>query len=101
MFVCTSELERVVQLAAADEHGADLGQLAGVAGQAVRLGVDGEELRRRQRLGEDVHPGVIRRGPDGVGDLVHVGSRRRDPEEHPATAGPARIDVDPAMRRRP
>ena len=41
-------LPAVVQLAAADEHGADLGQLAGVAGQPVRLGVDDEELGVRR-----------------------------------------------------
>jgi hypothetical protein len=35
-------LPALVQLAAAHEHGAHLGQLAGVAGQPVRLGVDDE-----------------------------------------------------------
>ena len=37
-------LPALVQLAAADEHGADLGQLAGLAGEPVGLGVDDEEL---------------------------------------------------------
>ena len=34
----------VVQLAAADQHRADLGQLAALAREPVGLGVDGEEL---------------------------------------------------------
>jgi hypothetical protein len=37
-------VECLVQLASTHQHGADLGQLAEVAGQAVGLGVDGEEL---------------------------------------------------------
>jgi hypothetical protein len=45
-------LPAVVQLAAADEHGADLGQLARVARQPVGLGVDDEELRAVQGRGE-------------------------------------------------
>ncbi len=44
----------VVELAAADEHGADLGDLAGVAAEPVRLGVDDEELSRRERFVEQV-----------------------------------------------
>jgi hypothetical protein len=43
-------LPPVVQLAAADEHRADLGQLAGIAPEAIRLGVDDDELGARQRL---------------------------------------------------
>ena len=38
-----------------DEHGAHLGELAGVAGQPVRLGVDDEELRGGDGLIE-IHP---------------------------------------------
>jgi len=48
-------LPAVVQLAAADEHGPDLRELAGLAAEPVGLGVDDEELRRGQRLGEQVH----------------------------------------------
>ena len=48
-------LPALVQLAPADEHGADLGQLAGVARQPVRLGVDDEELRGGDGLIE-IHP---------------------------------------------
>ena len=44
----------VVQLAAADQHRADLGQLARVAAEAVGLGVDDEELGGRDRLLEQV-----------------------------------------------
>jgi hypothetical protein len=47
--------EAVVQLAAADEHGADLGELAAIAGVAVRLGVDDEELGAAQRVVDEVH----------------------------------------------
>jgi hypothetical protein len=48
-------LPAVVQLAPAHEHRADLRELAGVAGAAVGLGVDDEELGRGQRLGVQVH----------------------------------------------
>ena len=37
-----------MQLAAADQHRADLGQLAALAREPVRLRVDGEELRGEQ-----------------------------------------------------
>ena len=40
----------VVKLAAADEDGADLGQLAVIAGEAVGLGVDDQELGGRDRF---------------------------------------------------
>jgi len=43
-------LKAVVQLAAAHEHGADLGDLAQIARAAVGLHVDGEELGGGQRL---------------------------------------------------
>ena len=45
-------VECVVQLTAAHEHGAHLGQLAEVAGEPVGLGVDGEKLGARERLVE-------------------------------------------------
>jgi hypothetical protein len=48
-------LPAVVQLAAADEHGADLGQLARVAGLPVRLRVDDEELRVCERCVQQIH----------------------------------------------
>jgi hypothetical protein len=48
-------LPAVVQLAAADEHGTDLGELAGLARAPVGLGVDDEELGRRQRCSQQVH----------------------------------------------
>jgi hypothetical protein len=44
-----------MELAAADEHCADLGQLAGVAAEPVRLGVHGEELRSGERLVDQCH----------------------------------------------
>ena len=47
----------VVQLAAADQHRADLRQLAALAREAVRLRVDGEELGGRERLLEEVRGG--------------------------------------------
>jgi hypothetical protein len=49
-------LPAVVQLAAADEHRADLRQLAGLARLAVGLRVDDEELGGRKRLLEQLHP---------------------------------------------
>jgi hypothetical protein len=45
----------VVQLAPADQHRADLGQLALLPTEAVGLGVDGEEFDARQRLLEQFH----------------------------------------------
>jgi len=44
----------VVQLAAADQDGADLGQLARGAGTAVRLDVDGEVLGFRGWCGQEI-----------------------------------------------
>jgi len=43
-----------VQLAAADEHRADLGQLAERAGAAVRLDVDREVLGFRRGCGKQI-----------------------------------------------
>ena len=67
-------LPPVVQLAAADQHRAHLGQLAGLAGLPVRLRVDDEELRRAQRRGEHVHPALVRRGPDGSHARLRAGA---------------------------
>jgi hypothetical protein len=61
-------LPAIVQLAAADEDGTDLGQLAGLAAETVGLGIDDDELRRRQRLGEEIHPGSFARAKD----VMHV-----------------------------
>ena len=55
----------VVQLAAADEHRADLGQLAALAGEPVRLRVDGDELGRRERRGQQVLGGQEHRHANG------------------------------------
>ena len=65
----------VVQLAAADQHRADLGQLAEVLAEPVGLGVDGEELRGEQGLcGEVVHePPFLRLAPDAVHVRVQKG----------------------------
>jgi hypothetical protein len=43
----------LVQLAAADQHGADLGQLAALLRLPVGLGVDGEELRAGEQAVEE------------------------------------------------
>ena len=59
-------LPAIVQLAAADEHGADLGQLARRARLAVGLGVDDEELGGRERLGEQVHERMFPRSGDAL-----------------------------------
>jgi hypothetical protein len=58
--------EAVVQLAAPDEHGADLGHLALVARETVGLGVEDEELGRRERLLGKCHRAVIPTAPDGM-----------------------------------
>ena len=59
----------VVQLAAADEHRPDLGQLAALARQAVGLGVEGDELRGGE--GQVEHgPHSIRPRPDGATALA-------------------------------
>src|SRR4029079_1063414 len=55
-------LPAVVQLAATDEHGADLGEFARVAREAVGLGVDDEELRARKRAIQ-VHANICTRPP--------------------------------------
>jgi hypothetical protein len=43
-----------VKLAAADEHGTDLGQLTGGTGQPVRLDVDGQILGFRRGCGKQI-----------------------------------------------
>ena len=47
-------LPAVVQLAPADQHGADLGELAALAPQPVRLGVERQELGGGEGLGQEV-----------------------------------------------
>ena len=59
-------LESLVQLPAADQHGAHLGQLAVLAGGAVGLDVDGEELGRGQRQIARFHTEPVRPGSDGM-----------------------------------
>jgi hypothetical protein len=68
----------LVQLAAADEHGADLGQLAEVLAEAVGLRVDGEELGGQQgMLGRRGHvPCFLRPAPDAVHVGVQAGMLR-------------------------
>ena len=65
----------LVELAAADQHGADLGQLAGLAREPVGLRVDREELRGEQgKIGERGHePPFLRPGSDAVQVLVRTG----------------------------
>ena len=71
-------LPAVVQLAAADEHRADLGQLAGLARAAVGLGVDDEELGGRERLGEQVHERMFsRRGRTAARAVAASADRSR------------------------
>ena len=55
----------VVEFAPADKHRPDLGHLAGIAAETVRLGVDHEELGGGDRLLEQRHRRVIRVAPDG------------------------------------
>ena len=67
-------LVALVQLAAADQDRADLGQLAGVARLAVRLGVDDEELG----VGEWRFEEVGGHGPTSIcwpPDVLHVSLR--------------------------
>ena len=65
-----------MQLAAADQHRAHLRQLAALAREPVRLRVDGEELGRRERLGEEVCGGE-QHGHGSVGDTPGVGRHAR------------------------
>jgi hypothetical protein len=63
-----------VQLAAPDQHRTDLRQLAALAREPVRLRVDGEELRRGERVveeraGTEHNLRLIRPAPDGMGSL--------------------------------
>ncbi len=44
-----------MQLPAAHQHGANLGELAEIPGKAVGLGVDGEELGAGHGLVEQIH----------------------------------------------
>ena len=66
----------VVQLAAADQDGTDLGELAVVAGQPVGLGIDDHELGGGDRSGQKIHLApVIRLGPDGVQESLRAGPK--------------------------
>jgi hypothetical protein len=75
-----------VQLAAADQHRADLGELAALAREAVGLRVDGEELGLGERGVEQARAGrgeerghgrtVVRPGADGVHARVQARKRR-------------------------
>jgi len=68
-------LEAVVQLAAADQHGTDLCQLAVLAGSAIGLDVDGEELGGGEgKLGES-HTEPVRPGSDGMQHGVRASAR--------------------------
>ena len=71
-------VECVVELASTHEHRADLGQLAEVAREPVRLGVDGEELRTRQRLvAQSRHEPVMEPPrPDGMQLKTPAGAAR-------------------------
>ena len=68
-------LEALVQLAAADQHGADLGQLAVLAGSAVGLHVDGEELGGGEGQVGDCHTEPVRPAPDGMQGRVRASAR--------------------------
>ena len=105
----------LVQLAAADQHRADLGQLAEVLAEAVGLGVDGEELRGEQGLcGEVVHePLFLRLAPDAVHVRVQKSyclprdrgtdlrmDRTRTAERSPAVAAAATTRTSPVPPHR-
>ncbi len=79
-------LPAVVQLAAADEHGPDLRELAGLTREAVGLGVDGEELGRGQRLREQIHRlkpcASGRRDAGRVAAIVHTPTARGGSLQH-------------------
>ena len=69
-------VECVVQLAAAHQHGADLGQLAEVAGEPVGLGVDGEELGAGHGLVEQIHERPMQpSGSDGSQGAARPGAK--------------------------
>ncbi len=71
-------LPAVVELAAADEDGPHLGELAGLSGEAVRLGVDDEELGGAQRCG-GVHPPRSTKAPGRR--ARHLARRLRPPAD--------------------
>ena len=81
-------VERLVQLAAADEHRADLGQLAELAGEAVRLGVDGDELGGGQRMVAQIHGTGDGSAPPGRN--ANVRSHRLRPTGRLLSAGLSR-----------
>ena len=91
-------LPAIVQLAAADEHRADLGQLAGVAGLAVGLRVDDEELGRRERLSEQLHPTQASRAQhDGMQRRVARGSSH-SPTAAGGSLSPMHAHADGGLR---
>ena len=85
-------VECLVQLAAADQHGAHLGELAEVAREAVGLGVDGEELGPGHGLVEQMHERPMELpGSDGLQERAFVSNGASAPA---AAAAPG-----PALRR--
>ena len=68
----TSDSNSLVQLAAADQHRADLGQLAALAREAVGLGVEGDELGGRERQVRAWTAAASARGPDGATALARA-----------------------------
>ncbi len=85
----------VVQLAAADEHCADLRRLAGLAGAPVGLDVNGEKLGAAQRSLEQ-HPTEISATPDSV----HVRLQAHAPFDQPHEALESALAAQLANRRR-
>jgi hypothetical protein len=62
-----------VQLPAADQHGADLGQLASIPGAPIGLGVHGQVLDRGRRLLQQLHgPGIQAPPADGLHALLRA-----------------------------
>jgi hypothetical protein len=92
-------LPALVQLAPAHEHGAHLGQLAGLAGQTVGLGVDDEELRGGDGLIEVHHPVVYALHPTERKSGCAAGRKRaRTPGVDRAAAGQGRVVTHPVWK---
>ena len=95
----------LVQLAAADEHGADLGHLAGVAAQPVGLGVDDEKLGADQRVpGQGVictsrHACVDTPGAGRDAILTGACDGPRAASDSPRRVACARSGIDGRVRR--
>jgi len=66
-------LPAIVQLAAAHQYRADLGELTPVACAAVGLGVDDEELGGAQRTVQQVHHRMLTGSEDGLHGALHSG----------------------------